>query len=374
MSMPVIGIIGGSGAVGSAAINLLIEKYRIRSGQRHLPKLSSNQPGLNWQKVDIFNPPTLADFCRGCDVVLNCAGPSYKIIGRIADAANDAGAAYVDVFGGDPLEAYLSKNNNKGVFVISAGVFPGLSGLFPLWLKEQEFDQVGVVRVFAGGREILTQNAGADLLLSSLDGFGTPDAYWDQGEIIPHSKIPDSKVQLKGFGRVLIQPFFHTEMIRLAKKLDINQAYWYNVILEKNMADLLTEGCMQLAKNRSDAALAVAVTKLVNLASALASGMRPWYHMMLDMEGIKQGQTIKKRAVLRSESSYKLTAMVAACAVERICEQQPNEGIYWAFDFLNSQDLMKRLVQERFIDHINIVDIDTVAVEFDDRKLVKGSI
>ncbi|MGW3369513.1 saccharopine dehydrogenase NADP-binding domain-containing protein [Streptosporangium canum] len=49
--------------------------------------------------VDLRDAAALAAFCEGCHVVVNCAGPSSRILDTVARAALAAGAHYVDVAG-----------------------------------------------------------------------------------------------------------------------------------------------------------------------------------------------------------------------------------------------------------------------------------
>ncbi|MER5325415.1 saccharopine dehydrogenase NADP-binding domain-containing protein [Streptosporangium roseum] len=49
--------------------------------------------------VDLHDAAALAAFCEGCHVVVNCAGPSSRILDTVARAALAAGAHYVDVAG-----------------------------------------------------------------------------------------------------------------------------------------------------------------------------------------------------------------------------------------------------------------------------------
>lgn len=49
--------------------------------------------------VDLRDAAALAAFCEGCHVVVNCTGPSSRILDTVARAALAAGAHYVDVAG-----------------------------------------------------------------------------------------------------------------------------------------------------------------------------------------------------------------------------------------------------------------------------------
>ncbi|WP_449065129.1 saccharopine dehydrogenase NADP-binding domain-containing protein, partial [Planomonospora algeriensis] len=95
-----IGIVGGYGAVGGAAARLLADRG-VRVGGRDLEaarRFVDEELGGRGEarRVDAYDEAALAAFCRGCRVVVNCAGPSYLLLDRVARAAFRAGADYVD--------------------------------------------------------------------------------------------------------------------------------------------------------------------------------------------------------------------------------------------------------------------------------------
>lgn len=376
MKVPLIGVLGCGGAVGSVASNFLQQTYRIRGGQRHPPEKSSEKNSFEWMKMDLYNSESLSDFCAGCDVILNCAGPSYRIGDRVALAANEAGASYVDVFGADPLEQSLSEKIHDigGLFVISAGAFPGLSGVLPRWLFSQGFETIDSIYAFAGGREHCSINAGADLLLSSVAGFGIPEAYWNNSSVARYSEYFPKEIQLRGFGEVYVQPFLHTETIRLAKQLKLNQAHWYNVIVDKQIYDTFLKCCARMSVDGSNAVLEKSVSELVNVASVVSTGRTHWYNMMVDVQGTKQEKIIKKRAILRSSSSYQLSGVVAASTVQIVLEQRPSDGIYWAFEVLEPGVLIDQLLATKAAESLDVVEIPSLNKDIFPEKIEKGEI
>ncbi|MCI4066434.1 hypothetical protein MRQ36_29320 [Micromonospora sp. R77] len=68
-----IGLLGPTGAVGTAAAAHL-------AGWTTSPvRLGARRPRAGMVPVDVDDPAALAAFCRGCTVVLNCAGPAFRI-------------------------------------------------------------------------------------------------------------------------------------------------------------------------------------------------------------------------------------------------------------------------------------------------------
>ena len=375
MKLPLIGLLGCGGAVGSVACDILQQWYRIRGGQRRQPAKSSGKCSFEWMQVDLYNSESLADFCAGCDVILNCAGPSYRIGDRVALAAAEAGAWYVDAFGADPLEQSLSENIGDvgGLFVIAAGTFPGLSGVLPLWLFTQGFETMDSIYTFAGGREHCSVNAGADLLLSSVAGFGVPEAYWRNGSVIRYSEPFPEGAPLPGFkGEVYVQRYLSSETVRLAKQLKLREAHWHNVTIDKRVNDIISKCCAHLTVDASDAALEESVSELVTVASMVLSGSSPWYTMMVEAQGITQGKIIRKRAILRSSSSYQLSGVVAAATVQTILQQRPADGVYWAFELLNPAVVIEKLLATKAAERLDVVEIPPVNKDALPKKMEEG--
>lgn len=360
MKAPFVGIIGCGGAVGSVACNILHRSFNIRGGQRRHPTGPSIADIDEWMRVDVYNPESIANFCSGCNVILNCAGPSYRIGDRIALAAIRAGASYVDVFGADYLEKSLLKKKKitKGMIVLSAGVFPGLSGVLPLWLFGRGFESVETISSFGGGREYSSLGAAADLLLSSIAGFGIPDAYWLNGDIFRKTKNFSEAVSLPGFkGDVYAQDFLTSEFIKLSKRLGLREAHWHVVYADKHILDTVSTCCYELLSDSSDASLDRTVNELVSVVSMAMNGRIPWYTMMTELQGIKQGKVKRERAILKSSNSYKLSGVVAAATVESVLRKNTSEGIYWAFEIIDNDELISKIKEDNETDYLEVVEI-----------------
>lgn len=363
---PLIGILGCGGALGRVACEVLRPSCRIRGGQRSQPQnlgAADKEEVGEWVRVDLYNTTSLADFCQGCDVILNCAGPSYRIGDRVALAAAAAGAHYVDTFGADLVEKSLSEKSvgTSSIFVLSAGSFPGLSGILPRWLAGQGFDVLDSLHAFAGGREYCSPGAGADLLLSSVAGFGIPDAFWRKGAVVRNAGKYADKVELPGCKEeVYVQRFLNRETARLARQLPVQEAHWYNIVADKQAADTILTCCARLTVDSGDTVLTAAVSELAAAAAMALSGSPPWYTIMVEIQGQARGETVRKRAILRSASSYRLSGVVAAVTVEAILRQRTAAGVYWAFEFLNPAEVMEKLLATKAATSLVVVDIPPI--------------
>ncbi|ECX6013344.1 Saccharopine dehydrogenase, partial [Salmonella enterica subsp. enterica serovar Rubislaw] len=89
--------------------------------------------------VDLWQEEALREFFRGCVAVVNCAGPSYQVLDRVARAAASAHAHYVDVSGDGPAWHLLQgqpAGDKHWTAVLSAGMLPGLANLVPGWMSQ----------------------------------------------------------------------------------------------------------------------------------------------------------------------------------------------------------------------------------------------
>src|SRR5919108_258567 len=65
--------------------------------------------GCEAAALDLDDDASLARFCDGCRVVLDCTGPSFRVLDRVARAALRAGADYVGAGGDEPAYEALAR-------------------------------------------------------------------------------------------------------------------------------------------------------------------------------------------------------------------------------------------------------------------------
>ncbi|MGW0519503.1 saccharopine dehydrogenase NADP-binding domain-containing protein [Crossiella sp. NPDC003009] len=342
-----IGLLGASGAVGSAAAELL--PLPLRLGSRRRP--AQVRPGAEVVETDITDEARLAEFCRGCTVVLNCAGPSAILGDRVARAALVAGASYVDAFGDDVVHEALRSAVLPVDFiaVLSAGTVPGLSGVLPIWLTRRGIASLDRVSAHAGGLERCTPAAAADMLLSvtGTDGaggsYGQALAAWQDGAVRPGALRVTEDTRLPFFpDPVTVQPYLSTEAQRLARTLGAARVEWHTVFPGPRAR-------MSLARWRAEppttpSTVDRAVTDLVTAAEVDLAGRSPYYVITVRAEGrTADGTPHRATAVLRTEDSYRLTATVAVAAVEQVLAGAIPPGVHFAAQALEPEVLVERV-------------------------------
>jgi hypothetical protein len=349
-----VGIVGGYGHVGRQVARVLVGHYRLRLGGRDPGQGQHfNHRELNGRaevrELDLWDARSLAAFCSGCELVINCAGPSYKVLDRVALAALASGADYLDVGGDDPLHHVLPAQLPTGRrVVLSAGMLPGLSGLFPKVLAAS-FERVDTVRCYAVGLGRLSTTAAEDFLLSLGNGYGQASMGWAEGRAVKSAVPADEHFErpwLVG-GAVTAYPYLTTEQQRLFTALRVPQAEGYN---------LFDGGHLRAALGRiqgSPPALRHSAENVASLVQASAldlAGRTPYQLLAVEMEGLQHGEPQQASAWLRAGDGSALTGTVAAiCALQ--WARLP-EGTHYAAQVMNADDCLRQVL--RWLPHTRI--------------------
>ncbi len=184
-------IFGSCGSVGSAAaIELQRRGFHLRLATR--PESKNNKichiarDGDDIVDVDVNDFYEARKFCRGADVVIGAAGPSFLLSEAMFYAACAEKVPYVDP-GGSFLVAKNNLNNKTKIpSILAAGVFPGLSGLLIKLIMNEGKDQCMKLKVAVGGRYSFTKAASGDFVDESRGiGSGVPMACIRDGNIHP---------------------------------------------------------------------------------------------------------------------------------------------------------------------------------------------
>lgn len=354
---PVIGVLGASGAVGRAAVRELraLGHTGLRLGGRSphaLREVAACEGGESAVVVraDADDPASLAAFATGCAVVLNCAGPTYRLRATVPAAALAAGAHCVDVAGDDPAAEDLAAAGMlpPGLSVVlSAGALPGLSSILPRWLARQGLDSAVALTAYCGGLEPCTPTVAADLLLSLTTGgadgaaYGEALAAWRAGRRESRVLRVAEDAEAPGFpGRVAVQPFLGAETERLAHDLGLERLDWFNVHPGPRVRSLLNALPGRLAEgaDRSELADALMLAAQLDLA-----GRTPYYVMDFTLTGTLAGQPAERRLTVRTPSSYRLTAAVGALAADAVLRGKVPPGVHLACDVLDPAAVAERI-------------------------------
>ncbi|WP_445222787.1 saccharopine dehydrogenase NADP-binding domain-containing protein (plasmid) [Bradyrhizobium sp. Pa8] len=349
MSSGAIGILGASGQVGHHVVGWLrrdqVGPLRL-GGRRRSPLEALQKPGDDIRPVDLREDLALTEFCRGCRVVVNCAGPSYQVLDRVARVAAAQGAHYLDVSGDGPAHALLQNRMPASpgwVALLSAGMLPGLANLVPAWLSDQPG---GALTVYSGGVERLAGAAAADLVLSlrpqaavTIDNYwyGEAGASWELGRRRSRSLAAQEKVQLDFFpGTVAMLPYLSADAERLATRRKLTTLRWFNVFSGQRLRETL------IGLRGRSGTLSEAVRDVERASELDVLGIRPYYAMVFVLE---QPPRPTRRAAIVTNSSLALTAATAVAALRALLRGEVPPGLHFADDVLSPQSTLDDVVQ-----------------------------
>ncbi|MFI6294956.1 saccharopine dehydrogenase NADP-binding domain-containing protein [Nonomuraea sp. NPDC050790] len=337
-----IGVLGCYGAVGGALARRLPAPLRL-GGRDPARVQATARPGDEAFVVDLDDADALARFCAGCEVVVNCAGPSARILDTVARAALAEGAHYVDV-AGDLLDQALLTDlalrapAGPRAAVLAAGMMPGLSALLPRAmaatadptprpaLRPTPAPRRLVAHV--GGLDRFTKAAALDYVASLTGEYATPQAAWQSHRQVRAALRPRDGVRLPHFpGRVSAYPYLSRETVRLARELGLAEVEWWGVF-DGERAPRALAGAS--GKDPEQAA------QELGLAAGLdAVGREPYMLLVFDLDGT----TLTARAT----DSYELTAAVAASAVTALLEGRVPPGAHEAAWVLSPERVLDDL-------------------------------
>jgi Saccharopine dehydrogenase NADP binding domain len=345
-----VGIVGCYGGVGRAAVDHLRTwgLGPLRLGGRSRESLegcaaSAQHHGEELLLVDVEDAQSLADFCAGCAVVVNCAGPSCQIQYRVAEAALDAGADYVDVGGEQSLHAWLEARDPAAAgrtAVIAAGMVPGLSGLLArLLVAEGVIHSPTLLEAYAGGLSRFTLAGAADYLASAGAYPERSLAAWSGGEYAARSLTRLVNVELPFFpGRVTAHPYLSLEAERLACALSLPEVRWYNVFTGENLLRALATG-----RGSEPEGLRASSEALMCAAELDLVGRTPFQSFVYRLEGDTSVGPLHRTLVLRVRDASQATGAVAALTALAVSAGEVAPGGHFAAEVLEPHAVLERL-------------------------------
>jgi len=154
--LPKILVIGGAGDIGQGVVRdlfensqntIIIADYNAEKAKRVASNYSSSR--VTSEFVDVNDLGQTIDLLGGCDVVVNCSGPFYKLAHKVLNAAIRVGVDYLDVCDDpDATERLLSMDRmarEAGITaVVGMGWTPGLSNILAKRIVEEHPDVSGL--------------------------------------------------------------------------------------------------------------------------------------------------------------------------------------------------------------------------------------
>lgn len=341
-----IGIVGATGAVGQSVVAHLRQAGAgpLRLGGRRQDRLARLAvAGEEVVALDLRDADALGDFCAGCAVVVNAAGPTSQVLDRIALAALAAEADYVDAAGDETVHDRLSPlplpTNRR--LILSAGIMPGLTALLPRWLAAHRSDwaidgaQGGHLTGFIGGLDRFTETAAGDYVASLSNGYGIASAAWRQGRAA-RALTPLHDTELPFFPRLVSAfPYLSQENERVAVQLGLDRGDWYNVFEGRQIMAAFGDIQRRLAEGGE----AAAITALCRAADLDLAGHQPYQVLVCRLAQGDATTTV----LLRTSDAYTLTGAFAALTAVAVQDAALPVGLHFAGEVMAPAATIERL-------------------------------
>lgn len=290
-----IGILGMQSSMGQQVVRLLTQWgfLPVRGGSRRMAP--SDLPAcVSWQTVDITDPDSLQRFVAGCDLIINCAGPSHITTPRVLSATLRASVHLIDA-GGASCKELIVPQWHENIVLLDAGVVPGLSGWLPRWLAK-DFSRVDSLQVWQGILDRFTLSGAEDFLA------GVPISKYQR------SPKPLAQQNLPFFPRpVQVTPWQDNETQWVSASLGVSNSRWFNVSDGQALPAVMRDLSLMTSSQ--------ACTSLVNASALDIQSFRPYVRYLLEVTGEQEGRNRTESALIQGVSVAQVCgAFIAALA------------------------------------------------------------
>lgn len=330
-----IGILGGTGDIGQKCIENLKREFKIIAS--YCNTLKQSDRFCIYEKVDINETSELKKFCEKCDLIINCAGASYKNGEKVARITNKLNIPYIDPSGESFLEEKLKDIEYNNIFVLSSGFFPGLSGLVMDYVCKS-FDYAISIEGFSLSEEVPSYSAIEDFILTNLSGFGRALSSYESGKIINNQNVVIESVDSKLYK---LKNYLTNETIRVANKYKLKEANWYNCSFGEDVIKKMQEVILKI-KNH-DENYKNLINEVVNLFENKVNEDSGFSYLKITGTGIKDN--CKKIKIIEAKSNFssEMSAIVVAYTARIILEENFENGIYYAMDIIDLEKIISEL-------------------------------
>ena len=357
---PAVAVVGAYGGVGSAAVDQL-RKWGVgplRVGGRDLRRARTladcnQRVGCEAVAVDADDPTSLTAFCADARLVVNCAGPSFRIADAVATVALAAGADYIDAGGDEPVERLLSRPGvvpHERIALLSAGMIPGLSALLVRLLIGPARGS-GRLTGYAGGLGRFTPGAAADYLTTLAATSGGALAAWRAAARRECALLPLSDVELPFFPRhVTGHPYLSTELERVARTLGLEELRWYAIF----DGEYVLRALRREPTSDEGHAIGARPESLMRAAELDLFGRAPYQRFVCRLDA---GSGPSHMLVLRAHDPIALTGAAVALAARAVLGGEVPPGLGFAGEVLDPDVSLHRLRQATAVEGIDLFEI-----------------
>lgn len=251
MQKKVVGLLGCTGMVGKGALQLLMRHQDSicfhlggRSKERMQKAVSEiaykENMHISYSEVDICDEAQLDEFCKTCDVIVNCAGPFSLIGDKVIKACIKNGKHCVDASGDESFIRQLTKQDleakeRKLCCLVSAGINPGLSEIIPAYVMGEKFDKTDELNIFFMGKGELSLNATYDIVKAIISGTDQGATYSDKGKVAIANDFIRNYSFPEPAGNYLTYPSVSEQFVKMTSMYDVEKAYFYNAYEDRKI-------------------------------------------------------------------------------------------------------------------------------------------
>ena len=336
----VVAVVGACGNVGRVAASRLAMRPAsvLRVGARDTNSAARliehvRAPRAEPMTVDVYDEASLQRFCAGCTIIVNCAGPSHLVSDRVARAARDAAAHYVDAAADPDLYQRVTALQfaaTRRSALIGAGMQPGLSEILPR-LIARDFDPGATMTVHAGGLDHMTDTAAEDYLQLLASDFGAINTIWVDGRptAVPSGTLRSTQLAIFPTEAIAV-PFLSHDAARLCQRLALRSLQWFTVFLGRHMYEALSLAQLRTGSHEP----AAAARTLARAAQLDLFGHQPYQLFVLELAGSLKGRPRHRMLVCRGRSATELTGLMVAQTALEVLDGTTPPGVGFASDAL----------------------------------------
>lgn len=330
--MSCIGVLGGTGEIGRRILPILRGKHSLIASYYTRARISRDD--CEYVRVDISDIQQIKAFCQRCDAVINCAGASYLNGEKVARIAADLCVPYIDPSGEAFLEDKLEDVKGRNIFVLSSGYFPGMSGLLMKYICES-FDVPETICGLSVSDEIPSQSAIEDFIHTNLSGFGVALSYYNNGTI---EREEDERIEMIRGKGYKFQNYLTVEMERIARMYSLQKANWYNSSFGDEIIQKLQTAVIQYRSGKDG--YKSTVQEVIEIFGNNLKGSDQFSYTKIGGRGILCNNRVMVTSEISSDCSSEISAIMAAYTVESVLSTHLTNGIHYAMDIVNMEQLM----------------------------------
>lgn len=349
----VIGVLGGTGRVGSECLRHLEanSSCELLVGGRRTPPAES-VPGT-FERVDVFDATSLARFCSRCSVLVNCTGPASLVRDRVALTALQHGCHYVDPGGYTPLFTGLNVRmqeirDRHLTYLLTLGILPGLSEIFPVFVARTDFDRVEFFECSAVGRDRWTYPSAWDIAWGVGNiGHGEAPVYYEHGKRKLAGLLTSARRVMfpEPVGRYTVFRLMRDDLQQFVEAAGIPDAHVYGNNWG-HWVSLATVLVRLLRWYGSEKRLDRAARLIMRAAALDMHGKQPGFMLHVRMGGIYKGEQRQVERTLFFEDTYRASGLCAAIGARLVAEGRVEPGVFRAAQMPHPEIFME-LFQEQ---------------------------